>query len=281
MESLDIGVYSGLGQFGEAYRVMLENDAHAPGSVDRALMERMVRLCAATASLLYGPGEVAETLYTPGARPGLERVVRSVTAGCASGEEDVAAIALYTAELARRAGGNGRAPADLVLGGREEEIILRGTDWCTDLARVACALCQVAGIPARIVYLADTSRAYSGHAIIEAHRQDVWGAVDPTGGVVYRWPEGRPATTWDLMSNPWLVARHADGSPYAREGQFRRAAIARYCVARADEYDYGTSTPNAYYRSVLEASAAGWPDGLRWLHGEEPCDETDAPEEAT
>ncbi|MEM2906445.1 MAG: hypothetical protein QW057_01990 [Candidatus Bathyarchaeia archaeon] len=45
--------YRGIGQFGPAYRLMLENDAYASGSVDRVLFENMVRLCLETADCLY------------------------------------------------------------------------------------------------------------------------------------------------------------------------------------------------------------------------------------
>jgi len=269
--AVDVAAYTGLKQFGEAYRIMLENDAHAPGSVDRVLMAGMVRLCAATATYLYTSHTPTCVGYVAGTRPELERVVRLVTAGSRSDEERVAAIAAYCAALAEEAGSENGGPDGLVLGGREEEIIRRGSDWCTDLARVGCALCQVSGLPSRIVYLADTARAYSGHAIIEVYRDGSWGAVDVTRGVVYRWPEGRPATTWELVANPWLIARHASGSASrsGAEGQFRRAAIANYGLGEASEYDYTVSRPNAYYRRILAMSEAGWPGGLRWLYGED------------
>ncbi|MGH2586405.1 MAG: transglutaminase domain-containing protein, partial [Dehalococcoidia bacterium] len=111
----------------------------------------------------------------------------------------------------------------MVVGGTEEEIIERGSDWCTDLARVACVLCQVAGIPARLVYLADTRRAYGAHAIIEAYRGAAWGALDPTTGVVYRHPDGRPASTWDLQRDRRLLASHwlDTARRSERVGQFR------------------------------------------------------------
>ena len=53
-ETLDIARYSGIGQFGPAYRYMLENDSHAAGSVDRVSQEGMIRICAETADYLYG-----------------------------------------------------------------------------------------------------------------------------------------------------------------------------------------------------------------------------------
>lgn len=49
----DLSQYMGLAQFGRAYQYMIQNDTHAPGSVDRLLTEQMVRLCLETADYLY------------------------------------------------------------------------------------------------------------------------------------------------------------------------------------------------------------------------------------
>ncbi len=265
---VDISMYQGLAQFGPAYRVMLENDAHAKGSVDRVLMENMVRLCPETADYLYSEYTPTETFYGKGARPQLEHCVEKIVQTCDSDEKCVEAIARFTGGL------QGRACQDLDLleiGGTEESIIARGSDWCADVARVGCALCQVAGYPARIVDLVDTEKAYSGHVIMEVFRTGVWGAVDPLTDVLYRHSDGNPASTWDLMNNASLIDRHSRGesTPYTTSGQFQAAAISNYFVWKWKDYNYGVARINDYYRSILEMSRRGWPGGLRWLHGED------------
>jgi len=261
--------YQGLGQFGPAYRVMLENDAHAAGSVDRVLVEGMVRLCAATVEHLYRDFTLLRAVERPGVAPDLERRLAEILEDGSDPEAVVARIAGFCRAVADAVADEDDLGAMLV-GGTEEQIIERGSDWCTDLARVACVLCQVAGIPARLVYLADTRRAYNAHAIVEAHRRTVWGAVDPTMGVVYRHPDGRPASTWDLQRDRHLLASHWPDttSRDERVGQFRCAALANYFVWERQHYDYAVSPLNPYYRSILEMAARGWPGGLRWLHGE-------------
>lgn len=264
---MDVTPYQGLGQFGPEYRFLFENDPHAPGSVDRVLLSRMVRLCPQTAEFLYTGYTPTTTGYRRGARPRLEEIVRAATAGVASDEERVQAILAHCAE---RAAGAPQLPDDLRLGGTEEAILQRGTDWCTDAARAACALLQVAAIPARLVYLANVDRPYSGHAIVEAWRGERWGAADAVIGVVYRHEDGAPATTWELMQRPDLVQAHRrPGASYSTPEQFRMAALANYFVGEAERYDYTESGINDYYRDVLEQALEGWPDGLRWLHGEE------------
>jgi hypothetical protein len=159
----------------------------------------------------------------------------------------------------------------VLLGGTEMQIIRRGSDWCTDVARVACALCQASGMPARLVALADTQAAYSGHTIIEAFRDGAWGALDALSNVIYRHADGRPVTTWQLMCDPALIEAHARPPipPFTTAAQFRAAAIANYFLWQAGRYDYTVSPANEYYRSILAMSASGWPGGLRWLHGED------------
>lgn len=265
----NISKYQGLGQFGPAYKVMLESDPHAPGSIDRILIENMIRLCPETVEFLYSEYTPISSFYKKGSRPELEQCVKKAILDARSEEERIEEIARFTSNLQEK------ACEDLNLmqfGGTEEEIIARGSDWCSDIARVACALCQIAGFPARIVHLFDTKKAYSGHVIIEVYRAKVWSAVDPLINVIYhRNSEGKPVSTWDLMNNPRLIEYHSRGelTRHAALGQFRGAAISNYFLWQWREYDYTVSKINDYFRSILEMANQGWPGGLRWLHGED------------
>lgn len=58
----------GLGAFGPACRPLFENDSHAPGSVDRALLSRMARLVPETRASWYG-SVPPSPVYRPGDRP--------------------------------------------------------------------------------------------------------------------------------------------------------------------------------------------------------------------
>lgn len=231
--------YQGTDQFGKAYQVMYQNDSHAPGSVDRALLEEMVRICPETRETLYTTFTPLTTRYTRGSRPALEQILPP--------NATAAEIALLTGEMAER------CPPGLegfLLGGTEEEIAARSTDWCTDLARLGCVLAQIAGIPARLAILADTAQAYSGHVIVEMYEGGRWRAIDTTNGIVY----------------DESVAERMDR---ADPGQFRAAALVNYGPDDAHRYDYTTSTINDYMQPVLAESLRGWPGGLRWLHGED------------
>jgi transglutaminase-like putative cysteine protease len=264
----ELAEYRGLRQLPTPYRVMFDNDPHPVGSIDRELWREMVRLCPATTTALYERFTPTRVSYVPGSRPELERIVRALGMAERSDEERVAAVIRFAAGLAPPR----RIPlAELRFGGSEEEIVTRGSDFCTDVARVACALCQIAGLPSRLVILGDTSRAYSGHTIVEAWRDGRWGAADEIGNVVYHREDGAPATTWDLISRPELL----DAQPVstsdagARRGQFSWAAIANYPLGTLDAVDYSVGEINQYYRTILSMSEAGWPGGLRWMFGED------------
>ena len=258
---INLSEYTGLNQFGPAYQIMLENDSHASGSVDCVLMTRMIRICQETAEYLY-------TAYTPteikkGARPELERYVNDA---CENDEDRIRGIASFCSGLSAKV--EGQSLDDMLFGGSEEEIIQRGSGFCTDIARVGCALCQVAGFSSRMVFLADTVQAYSGHVLIEVHRDGIWGTVDTSTNVIYRYPDGKPVTTWELMNNTRLIeAYQRDNAIYTYTGQFRSAAISNYFIG--EKYDYTVGKLNDYYRSILEMSDRGWIGGLRWIHGED------------
>ena len=267
----DISRYQGTGQFGRAYQFMLEHDSHALGSVDRVLTEKMVRLCPETAPYLYGGYTVTCPPRREAGRPDLERRTGETIAGCRMAEDKIEKIVAFTSGLEKAV--EGEVLDEMKIGGLEEEIIARGSDWCTDVARVACVLCQLARLPARMVMLFDLGNAYSGHEIIEVYRDDVWGTVDSSTATVYRDGDGSPATTWELMNRPELIESHRreDGRlpAYTRQEQFRGAAISNYFVWDWKDYDYTVSGVDDYYLSILEMSEKGWPGGLRWLHGED------------
>lgn len=264
---MDLTPFTGPKAFGRTYGAMLDNDPHAEGSVDRAIMSGMIRLCSKTVAYLYEDFADQATGYVEGSRPVLETLLAQAELPIGDQERQVTRIAELTRGLDHE-----DAPgklADLKFGGTEEEIIERGTDWCTDVARVGCTLYQVAGFPSRIVSLFNLNAAYSGHVVVEVHRLGTWGAVDTNSGIVYRKDDGGPATTWDLMNDAELVMRYGGSEGrQIRPSQFASAGIASYNVRDSDTYDYTVTGLNEYYRAILTMAKRDWPGGLRWLHGE-------------
>ena len=236
---------------------MLHSDPHAPGSADRSIVASMIRLCDETAHYLYGGYTSPTSGYVTGSRPGLERFLGEAGSPAVDPAQRIAAIGNLTRRLAERSPAGGLSA--MRFGGTEEQIIERGSDWCADVARVGCALYQVAGFPCRMVYLFDLQAAYSGHVIVEVHRSRRWGAVDPISGVVYGTDDGAPANTWELMNDADLVNRHAGPEAwYTNPEQFAAAGTANYHVRDAARYDYTVTGVNEYTRAVLSTADRGW-----------------------
>ena len=264
---MNLALLTGPKAFGRAYRCMLDNDPHALGSVDREVVASITRVCDETARYLYDGYTSRSIGYVAGTRPGLERFLGDAESPEGGPVERVAALADLTRRLAEKSPAGGLSA--MRFGGTEEQIIERGSEWCADVARVGCALYQVAGFPCRIVYLFDLHAAYRGHVLVEVHRSGTWGVVDTSSGVVYRTDDGAPATTWELMNDADLVKRHAGPEAwYTNPEQFTAAGIANYHVRDAARYDYTVTGVNDYTRAVLSMADRGWPGGLRWLHGE-------------
>lgn len=248
-----------------AYQRMLQRDVHAPNSVDRVLISQMIRLTESSADYLYGDYTPTHARYEPGSRPEIESAVRRALK-ISSLESHVASLESLrqvTTFLAGIASSADDVPLeDLVFGGTEERIVASRTDWCTDLARAACVMLHVAGTATRIVCLFDTARAYSGHQVIEAYIDGSWVCADLVHGFVHQRSDGNPASALDVM-------RERRASSTKRNGLFRAVFLVNYNPMEASTYDFTESRVNAYYLSILTQSSAGWPGGLRWLHGED------------
>ena len=265
---LDLSRFTGTAQFGPAYKVMLEHYPCPSWTIDQGLARMMVRVCDETADCLYREFTPTYTTYRKGARPELEHALKSAIGDLRAPEEIVRAVAGFTRDLNPPQSTN---TEDIVFGGTEEEIIARKSEFCGEHARVACALLQVAGVPSRIVILADTTKAYSGHVMVEAFRGGKWGAVDSSSCVPYMKEDGEPATTWELICQPELIEKHfREGvTLFSARGQFRAAAISNYPLGEVTRYCYETARVNYYYRAILAMSDRGWPGGIRWLFGED------------
>ena len=162
--------------FGEAYGIMLQNDLHADGSVDRRLMQEMILIDESSADYLYGCVPEAKNMKSHE----LYEFAQSFLGR--PQKETVKNIVKYCSDIAK----NYSVPFEnMSFGGTEKEILERGTDWCADMARVGAALLMCCGIPSRLVYLVNPDRAYSGHVAAEAFYEGKYGVCDFIYGIVF------------------------------------------------------------------------------------------------
>jgi len=168
---------------------------------------------------------------------------------------------------------------DFVYGGTEEDVIERTSYWCTDIARAACVLFQIAGFPSRIIVTVNTNFAYCGHIVTEVYYDDKWCATDPNAGIVFRHENGVPASAWEVHNDFEIANRiYRINDPNGMEGnsiffppgeQFESVGIVNYYIGDMEKYNYETSGTNEFYKKILKNSDEQWAGGLRWIHGED------------
>jgi len=264
----------GIGIFGKKYEFGYKNETHAPGSVVRALFAEMIKLDDASADYLYNSYTDLSARYKKGSRVTLEKIAEKLKSETDSTTVDN--IIDYCRNIAISCD---TSSEDFIYGGTEEDVIERTSYWCTDIARVACVLFQIAGLPARIIVTVNTNFPYCGHMVTEVFYCGKWCATDPNAGVVFRHEDGTPASVWDVHNN-YCIANMAykKKDPSGLEGngiffppgeQFESVGIVNYYVDDMEKYSYETSGTNEFYRKILVNAGEKWADGLRWLHGEE------------
>lgn len=164
-------------------------------NVEFQLREKFVRLCPETVGFLYSHFTPLRTRYSSGARPVLESHVHRITRYCKSDREKLLSIMRYVRDLHRRVDGK-----QLFFGGTEEELIKKGEWLCECLGRLMVSLCEIAGIPGRLVM-----HVVGGHITTELYVEGGWAYVDPRCGVYFEKDDGRIASLWDLCCEPHIT----------------------------------------------------------------------------
>jgi len=203
-----------------------------PSYMDRAAERRQLDECIEatdeTVDYLYNEFTPTTCDYQQGSRPLLEMIVEAVCADCATDVERATALVNW-----RRANYQHIGKCGL---GTEEEILLGGYSMCHDASRCLIALCQVAGLGARIVIgLNDAEKG--GHTLTEVHAAGKWSLFDPSPCVpfpYYKLPDGTLASAWDIRQDPAIPSRCTPEfeSPLTGTvaGFFRNYRLANYSI---------------------------------------------------
>ncbi len=202
----EIDAYRGLNALGAivgedrqlAYLLNYEQLAANYGqNVEFQLRQEQVVLCPQTENFLYDQFTPLRTRYKTGTRPELEAVVTSQTVGCDSEREVALALMRFTRDLYQKDEDGAGAR---MYGGTEEQLIEKGERLCETLGRLHVALCEVAGIPGRIVM-----HDIGGHIASEVHVDGGWAYIDPRCGVYFEKPDGALASVRDLAADPSII----------------------------------------------------------------------------
>ena len=134
-------------------------------------------------------------MYEFGSRPILEEAVNKATEGALTDRERVLGLMSYIRDLKKKSGGR-----DYFYGGTEEELIKKGERYCERVARLMCALSEIAGIPARIIF-----HVSGGHLTNEVFVEGKWAYIDPRFGLFYLDEDGRMMSVVEIMTRPELI----------------------------------------------------------------------------
>jgi len=160
--------------------------------VDRLQANQFVVHRAETADYLERDFTALEVDYVVGTFPELE----AIAAGCRENSARPQSwIDAFLAEIRDRVVHPevppASAPVDAGRNFSEVEILASGGGWCNEQARIFIRLCQISGIPARMVHYF-YSNFRSGHTVAEYRDPAGWCLVDATYGCHYRTPNGLP-----------------------------------------------------------------------------------------
>jgi hypothetical protein len=231
-------------------------------NVEFQLRREQVILTPQTQAFLYGREGVPAPRYAKGSRPRLERIVAELTEGKASEQERALAIMRFCRDLKKK-GLPGPGHRDWFYGGTEETLIDKGEDLCETLGRLFTALCEVAGIPARIIM-----HDIGGHITAEAFTDGHWGYCDPRFGVYFLKEDGRMASLWELMQNPDLTLNQPEtvkadiGGVYTWEERAQRCREKFFAPQEINGFEYYSLADAARYRYGTVSEALSVSAGL-------------------
>jgi len=258
-ETLPVEVLTYLGKFGlpDPYPQRRGPLGKGVAGIDRWQANRFIVYRAETADFLYKQYTPDRVEYKAGSLPSYERLVEEYTRGKSTQREK--ALALLTRAMAERFPHPTMPPLGPPCranrGALDEDLLKSGCGFCNEQARVYARLCQVAGIPARMVYLFYADKR-TGHTIAEIYVDGHWAMADASWLCVFPGADGR-----------WMNAaecHEAANRPRVGEAYFART---RQILALDDERLVGRHVAGqpdaAARRQEVAAEAARVRAGLR------------------
>ena len=201
-----------------------------------------------TAAFLYNEYTPFDVGYVKGTLPEYEAVVAKYTTGLTSDREKAETLLMEALpqRLRHPEMPPFGPPCPPDRGASDTELLASGMGWCNEQARVFVRLCQVAGIPARLIFL--WYQNCSGHVIAEFYA-DGWCMADASWFCVFPGPDG-----------PLLSARQCHGESLERANELYEKRIAEV-LSLPDEKLVGgrfadVSNPERRRPLIAETAAA-------------------------
>jgi len=159
--------------------------------IDRYHANQFINYRPETASYIYGEYTPLRVDYRKGTLPSFEALAREASSGCRTDTERVVAFLSRAVPRVKHPSGPPCGPMVASDRNLDDESLLRsGLGWCNEQARVFVRLCQVSGIPARIVQLFYAD-GLTGHCIAECYADGRWAMADGTFFCVFPGADGK------------------------------------------------------------------------------------------
>ena len=130
------------------------------------------------------------------------------------------------------------------LGGNEETVLRKGWHMCNEVTRAMVFLCQMAGIPARTVFMfTDPLTHVGGHAVTEIFFDGKWNMVENNQGVMFRQDDGYFASVVQLRDDPSIINSRPDvggGLCLCHAAYTGPMSVLPYSIDHIDQYSYAT-----------------------------------------
>lgn len=237
---------------------MLKNDLHDINSIDHQFLKEMILVDCSSIYFLYDKSiKINKKITEHELYSFAQQFKRN------NDKETILEVLIFTSHIALNYNVEFK---DMVFGGKEIDILKRGTDWCADMSRVGCVLLQCLGIPARIVHIVNLSKAYNGHVVVEAFYENCYGICDFVYDVLAY--KDKPLSALELNNDRNLVTHcyQRDYKDYSLECDFEGL----YSAVGINEYDplsnnnYLLSKANEYYINIIYSNHHN-----SWIMGED------------
>lgn len=201
--------FRGINGLPDAWRSKFHG-ANAPNvrGVDRFQANQFIVYRKETSGYLYDAYTPTLTHYSAGLYPRLQDAVRNLI-GESVGQTVNAILNYIERSILHPEIPPSRYEVSADRNLSEEGILASGRGWCNEQARVFVRLCQILGIPARLVHLFYSSLG-GGHTVVEYLDPNGWCMADATYACDYRKQDGRPISA---------ALCHGDAQCNARYGE--------------------------------------------------------------
>lgn len=159
--------------------------------IDRYHANQFIAYRKETAEYLYSKYTSPHINYRKGTFPAIEKLAGSVVQGCGSDIEKAVAILMKGVKSSIKrpmypsCGKDVRRDRNL----DDEALFASGAGWCNEQSRIFVRMCQINGIPARLVQLF-YSDTLTGHCVAEFYADGRWSMADATWFCVIPGPHG-------------------------------------------------------------------------------------------